>query len=129
MSLLRVKTSAQHRAEALKVSLAAEQELFAAQIVTRSAVQKAQAEVDQALQDAASAADQITQVDIQYYDVALQSEQRVKNAEFALADAERQLKERSKPIVWNRQCWLRRQAPWPRFSFVRAVWSIAANRY
>ncbi len=94
MSLLRVKTSAQHRAEALKVSLAAEQELFAAQIVTRSAVQKAQAEVDQALQDAASAADQITQVDIQYYDVALQSEQRVKNAEFALADAERQLKER-----------------------------------
>ncbi len=96
MSLLQVKTSAQHRAEALKVSLDAEQQLFAAKIVTRSAVQKVQADVDQALQDAASAADQITQIDTQFHDVALQSEQRVKNAGFALADAERQLEERLK---------------------------------
>jgi HlyD family secretion protein len=93
-ALLAVQTNALHRSEALKISLAAQQQLFDSNIVTRSAVQQARADVDQALQEAASTGDQIAQIDIQFRDSVIQGEQRVKNDEFALADAERQLRER-----------------------------------
>jgi HlyD family secretion protein len=93
-ALADVQTSARRRADALRVTLTAQQQLFADKIVTRSVVQQAQANVDQALQEAASTGDQITQLDIQFRDFIFQSDLRVKNAEFALADAQRQLDER-----------------------------------
>lgn len=93
--LTAVQENAKRRAEALKGKLAAQQKLYDARIVVRSAVLEVQAEVDQAQQEAATAGDQIAQLEIQFRDSTYQSEQRVKNAEFALADAQRQLSERT----------------------------------
>ena len=92
--LAQVQADARRRVEAMKRRLADEQQLFDAQIVTRSAVLEIQSRLDQAQQDAASASDQIIQLDLELRDSVVQGEQRVKNAEFALAEAERQLSER-----------------------------------
>jgi HlyD family secretion protein len=94
-ALAEVQATAQRRAEALQVKLKAQQQLYADKIVTHSAVLEVQAEVDRALQEVASTADQRAQLDIQFRDFVFQSEQRVKNAQFALADAGRQLSERA----------------------------------
>jgi HlyD family secretion protein len=93
-SLTQIQANTRHRIDALKGRLADEQHLFAAQIVTRSAVLQAQAQVDEALQEIATTGDQITQLDIELSDLSFQAEQRVTNAEFALADAQRELSER-----------------------------------
>lgn len=92
--LAQVQADAKRRVQAMKQRLADEQELFQAQIVTRSAVLEIQSRLDQAQQDAASASDQMIQLDLELRDAIVQGEQRVKNAEFALAEAQRQLSER-----------------------------------
>jgi HlyD family secretion protein len=93
-SLGQVRAKARRRAEALKAKLSGEQQLVAEGISPRNILLPTQAELDQALHEAADADDQITQLDIQLRDLAFQAEQRVKNAEFGLADADRQLSER-----------------------------------
>jgi HlyD family secretion protein len=93
-SLTQVEADANHRVEALKRRLADEQQLFEAQIVTRSAVLEVQSRLDQARQDAASAGDQMIQLNLELRDAVVHGEQRVKDAEFALSEAERQLSER-----------------------------------
>ncbi len=93
-ALVQIQFDGRRRVEALRRSLSDQQELFNAQIVTRSAVLQAQAQVDQAMQEVASTADQITQLDIQLRDLVFQGDQRVKNSEFALTEARRQLVER-----------------------------------
>jgi HlyD family secretion protein len=93
-ALTQIQADSRRRADALKRRLADQQELFAAQIVTRSAVLEVQAQVDEALKDIATTGDQITQLDIQLRDLTFQAEQRVANSEFALADARRQLQDR-----------------------------------
>jgi HlyD family secretion protein len=89
-----VKTSAQWRAEALKAQLANFQRLQNVGHAPQSDVLKVQADLDQALLQVADTGDQITQLDIKLRDLTFQAEQRVKNAEFELADAQRQLSER-----------------------------------
>jgi HlyD family secretion protein len=92
--LVQILADSKRYADALKGRLADQRELFVAGIVTRSAVLDVQAQVDQALKDVDSTGDQIIQLNIQLRDLTFQAEQRVKNAEFSLADARRQLSDR-----------------------------------
>jgi HlyD family secretion protein len=92
--LTQVQADSKRRAEALKRRLADQQELFQAQIVTRSAVLEVQAQVDEALKEIATTNDEITQLDIQLRDVTFQAEQRVASSEQELAEARRQLLDR-----------------------------------
>lgn len=94
-ALGQIQADAGRRAAALKAKLADERRLLADRIVTRSAVLQTQAQLDQALQEAATTRDQIVQLDVQLRDLAFQAEQRVKSAEFELAAARRQLSERA----------------------------------
>jgi HlyD family secretion protein len=96
--LAQVQTDAKRRVDALKERLADEQQLFDAQIVTRSAVLEIRSRLDQAQQDVASAGDRMIQLDLELRDAVVQGEQRVKNAEFSLAEAQRQLRERMETV-------------------------------
>jgi HlyD family secretion protein len=96
--LAEVQVDARRRVEAMQERLADEQQLFDAQIVTRSAVLEIRSRLDQARQDLASASDQIIQLDLELRDAVVQGEQRVKNAEFALAESQRQLSERLETV-------------------------------
>jgi HlyD family secretion protein len=96
--LAQVQVDAKRRVEAMKGRLADEQQLFDAQIVTRSQVLEIRSRLDQAQQDAASAGDQMIQLDLELRDAVVQGEQRVKNAEFSLAEAQRQLSERMETV-------------------------------
>lgn len=93
-ALVTVQANMRRRTEDLKLKLSAEQQLFVEKIVTRSVVADAQAQVDQSLQEISANDDQMVQLDIQFRDLVFQGEQRVKNAEFTLAEARRQLNER-----------------------------------
>jgi HlyD family secretion protein len=92
--LRQIQVNAQRRAEALRAKAGDEQRLLAEKVVTRTAVLQTQAQLDQSLQEAADTASQVTQLAIQLKDLDFQAQQRVKNAEFALADAQRHLDER-----------------------------------
>jgi HlyD family secretion protein len=96
--LAQVQADAKRRVEAMKQRLADEQQLFDAQIVTRSAVLEIRSRLDQAQQDVASAGDQMIQLDLELRDAVVRGEQQVKNAEFALAEAQRQLSERLETV-------------------------------
>lgn len=93
-SLGEVQASARSRADALKAKLAEQQRLQNIGHETRNALLETQAELDQSLLQVADTGDEITQLDIRLRDLIFQAEQRVKNAEFELAGAERQLNER-----------------------------------
>jgi HlyD family secretion protein len=96
--LAQIQADAKRRVEAMKGRLADEQQLFEAQIVTRSAVLEIRSRLDQAQQDVASAGDQMIQLELELRDAVVQGEQQVKNAEFALAEAQRQLSERLETV-------------------------------
>lgn len=87
------RLSAAGRATALRAKLADEERLLRDQVVTRGAVLQTRAALAQAEQQVADAAAQIVQLASQQQEVTFQTEQRVKAAEFALADAERRLEE------------------------------------
>ena len=94
ISLDEVKANAQRRADALREKLVEQQRLQSIGHETRNALLDTQAELDQSLLQVADAGDQITQLDIRLRELVFTAEQRVKNAEFELADAERQLGDR-----------------------------------
>ncbi|HEX5454132.1 MAG TPA: NHLP bacteriocin system secretion protein [Stellaceae bacterium] len=82
--------AARVRAASLQVLLGDQERLLHDKVVTRSAVLQTRAQLDQALQEASDSDAQISALDNQELDAAFQSEQRVKNSEFSLAEARRQ---------------------------------------
>jgi HlyD family secretion protein len=96
--LTQVQSDARHRVDAIKRRLSDEQQLFDAQIVTRSAVLAVQSQLDQAQQDLTSAGDQLIQLELELSDATRQGDERVKNAEFSLTEAERQLSEQLETV-------------------------------
>jgi HlyD family secretion protein len=96
--LTEVQSDARRRVEAIKRRLADEQQLFDAQIVTRSAVLQVQSQLDQAQQDLTSAGDQLIQLELELGDATRQGDERVKNAEFSLTEAQRQLSEQIQSV-------------------------------
>jgi HlyD family secretion protein len=96
--LTEVQSDARRRVEAIRRRLADEQQLFDAQIVTRSAVLQVQSQLDQAQQDLTSAGDQLIQLELELGDATRQGDERVKNAEFSLTEAQRQLSEQMETV-------------------------------
>jgi HlyD family secretion protein len=91
--LRRQQEAARARSASLKAKLDDEQRLLRDKIVTRATVLQTTAQVDQIEQEVNNDAAQITLTDNQELDIAFQGEQRIKNAEFNLADARRRLAE------------------------------------
>jgi HlyD family secretion protein len=96
--LTEVQSDARRRVQAIKRRLADEQQLFDAQIVTRSALLQVQSQLDQAQQDLTSAGDQLIQLELELSDAVRQGDERVKNAEFSLTEAQRQLSEQMEAV-------------------------------
>ena len=85
------RQAAKARAASLQALLSDQTQLLRDKVVTRSAVLQTRAQADQALQEASDADMQIATIDNQELDTVFQGEQRVKNAEFSLTEARRQL--------------------------------------
>ena len=85
------RQAARARAASLQTLLGDQTQLLRDKVVTRSAVLQTRAQLDQVLQEASDADVQIAAIDNQELDLAFQGEQRVKNAEFSLGEARRQL--------------------------------------
>jgi HlyD family secretion protein len=81
------------RSETLKQKLADEEQLLRRQIVTRSVVLQTRTQYDQTLNEVADITAQLAQIDSQEIDAAFEADQRIKNAEFSLSDADRRLAE------------------------------------
>jgi HlyD family secretion protein len=92
-ALIAQRESANARVETLRQKLADEEHLLRRQIVTRSVVLQTRTQLDQTLNEASDVTAQLAQIDSQEVDAAFESDQRIKNAEFSLADAERRLAE------------------------------------
>lgn len=92
-ALLQQQTAARQRAENLSQKLSDDQELLKRQLVTRTAVLQTQAQLDQAMREADDAAGQISQIISQEIDANAQADQRIKSAEYNLAEAQRRLTE------------------------------------
>jgi HlyD family secretion protein len=85
--------AAKSRIETLKSMLADQEKLLAAKIMVRATVLQTQSQLDQAQREVDEATSQLAQIDHQELDQKIQADQRIKTAEFNLADASRKLLE------------------------------------
>lgn len=88
-----ILAAAREREAQLGRQLAAQEALLAQGVATRPATLAARAAANQASQDVADARNALAQLDIQLLDLTGQQEQRVSDAERALADARRRVQE------------------------------------